>query len=280
MATTAVAQRSGDVSVGCACTGVTSSLRCGHSGAPLARRPTRTDDSHQDQGRETYPAPRRQEPPLPAVTTGTQYFTLDDERVPVTWLRPSGLVEPRGCQERVQRHTMEQFGELAPMVQIPDALVPEMVDKLEDVLEVVDLFVPVQEIEVPKISSLSCPRPRLVLPVPQSPEQLVEVPTVLTALFIREQIRAKRRVQGFPPSRVQQRRLLLWNAFLSRLWSRSLTFLLVVALGRVRPHLLVLQMRILLGFSQFSSWKKVRIAGQVVSPQLGEHVSPSTVSAH
>ena len=138
--------------------------------------------------RETYSAPRRQEPPLPAATTGTQYFTLDDERVPVTGLRPTSLVELRGPQERVQRHTMEQFGELAPMVQIPDALVPQTVDKLEDVLKIVDLFVPVQEVEVPKISSLYCPPPRRVLPEPQSAEQLAEVPTVLPPLRIAEQI--------------------------------------------------------------------------------------------
>ena len=48
--------------------------------------------------------------------------------------------------------------------------------------------------------------------------------------------------------RVQQRRLLLWNAFLSGLWSRSSTFLLLVlALGRGLPHLLVLQMKIFTG---------------------------------
>ena len=33
-------------------------------------------------------------------------------------------------------------------------------------------------------------------------------------------------------------------------------------------------------FSHFSPWKKVRSAGQVVSAQLGEHVSSSTLSAH
>ena len=42
--------------------------------------------------------------------------------------------------------------------------------------------------------------------------------------------------------------LLLLNAFLSGMWNKSLTFLLVVALVRFRPHLLVLQMRIFLGF--------------------------------
>ena len=61
----------------------------------------------------------------------------------------------------------------------------------------------------------------------------------------------------FSHNRVQQRRLLIWNAFLSGLWSRSLTFLLlVVALDRGLPHLLVLQMRILLCFSHFSPGQK------------------------
>ena len=102
---------------------------------------------------------------------------------------------------------MEQMTQFAPMVQILDAPVPQMVDKLEVVLKIVDLFVPVQEIEVPKISCLSCPPPRRVLPEPQSAKQLVEVPTVLSPLCIVEQIvgtpvplgRGKRRVQGFLP---------------------------------------------------------------------------------
>ena len=53
--------------------------------------------------------------------------------------------------------------------------------------------------------------------------------------------------------------------------SRSLTFLLVVALDRVRPHLLVLQMRIFLGgFRTFPHGKKVRSgrAGPAPARQL------------
>ena len=60
---------------------------------------------------------------------------------------------------------------------------------------------------MPKISSLSCPPPRCFLPEPQSAEQLVEVPTVLSPLRIAEQIvgipvprgRGEGRVQGFLP---------------------------------------------------------------------------------
>ena len=100
---------------------------------------------------------------------------------------------------------MDQFGELAPMVQILEAPVQQLVDKLEDVLKIVDLYVPVQEIEVPKISSISCPPPRRVLPVPQSAEQLVGVPTVLSPLRIAEQIvgipvpQGRGKVQGSLP---------------------------------------------------------------------------------
>ena len=61
---------------------------------------------------------------------------------------------------------------------------PQTVDKLEDVLKIVDLIVPAQEIEVPKISSLPRPPPRRVLPVPQTAEQLVEVPTELVYVLM------------------------------------------------------------------------------------------------
>ena len=71
---------------------------------------------------------------------------------------------------------MEQFGELVPMMQILDAPVPQLVDKLEDVLKIVDLPVPEQKIDVPKISSFSRPPLRRALPVPQLTEQLVDVP--------------------------------------------------------------------------------------------------------
>ena len=79
MATTAVAQRSGDVSDGCVWSWPqwSTTRTAPHGGQTTATR-TRAEE------RETYSAPRRQEPPLPAVTTGTQYFTLDDESVSVT----------------------------------------------------------------------------------------------------------------------------------------------------------------------------------------------------
>ena len=59
-------------------------------------------------------------PPQPVV------FSLYDEEP--GGRRPASLAEPPGPQERVPRHTMEQFGELAPMVQILDAPVPQLVE--------------------------------------------------------------------------------------------------------------------------------------------------------
>ena len=71
-------------------------------------------------------------------------------------VRPEALAEPRP-QERVQRHTMEQLADVAPMV--PSLAVPEsqMVDQLVAVLKPVDSSVPDQIIAVPKISLPSRP---------------------------------------------------------------------------------------------------------------------------
>ena len=70
-------------------------------------------------------------------------------------MRLGVLAEPRP-QERVLWYTVEHVVDLvrvAPMVQILDAPVPQMVDQLQDVMRFFDspLSVPEQVIEVPKI---------------------------------------------------------------------------------------------------------------------------------
>ena len=78
--------------------------------------------------RELHVAPRRKKPPPPGM-------------------RPASLAEPQGSQEQIQQHTVEQFVDLAPMVQtcscvplvqILDAPVPQLVEQLADVLVRVD----------------------------------------------------------------------------------------------------------------------------------------------
>ena len=101
--------------------------------------------------------------------------------------------------------------DVSPYVQILDAPVWQVEDHALEFFRRLDLPVAEQVIAVPKISCLPCPS-RSPFPEPQSAEQLVEVPTVLSptriALQIAEQIvdtpvprgRCERRVQGFLPS--------------------------------------------------------------------------------
>ena len=94
--------------------------------------------------------------------------------------RPGVLKEPEppNVVERVQRHILEQTVS-APGLQILDAPVPQTVDQLVTALSHVDSFVPEQVIEVPKFSLPPC-RPRTALREPQTAEQLVDVPTVVS----------------------------------------------------------------------------------------------------
>ena len=117
---------------------------------------------------------------------------------------------------------------------------------------------PEQVIEVPKIL-IDERQVRTPVREPQLAEQLVEVPTLISFSSLQriaEQdvaipfagVRGRLGVlQGFSPDRVQQRRSFLRNAFLSGLWSRSLTFLVevfkVFALCRVRQRHLLLSLQ-------------------------------------
>ena len=99
----------------------------------------------------------------PYQAAGAQYFAMDVDEVPAAGgSRPDRLAPVSGPQERVLRHTVEQAGDVVPGLLTLDAPVPQMADKME--------------IDVPRISSPSCPPPRRVLPVPQTAEQLVDVP--------------------------------------------------------------------------------------------------------
>ena len=98
-------------------------------------------------------------------------------------MRPGVLAEPRP-QERVQRHTVEHIVDFvccAPMVQILDALVPQTLEQLPDVLQFFGTLMTDSEqvIEVPKIFPEDVPL-RAVLRDPQLAEQLVEVPTIVS----------------------------------------------------------------------------------------------------
>ena len=92
--------------------------------------------------------------------------------------RPPSLVDVRP-QERVQQRTVEQIVDPVPLVPLLHDVVPPMVEQLVDILAPVDFRVAEQVIEVPKIV---CPprAARTVLRAPQTAEQLVEVPTIIS----------------------------------------------------------------------------------------------------
>ena len=128
-----------------------------------------------------------------------------DEFTAYVAMRPLPLVEVQPSV-RAQRHIVEDLGELAPLVQILDLPVPQTVDSVTDILQLLDRPLAEQVITVPTVSCASCPS-RSRVPVPQSADQLVEVPTVLSptriALQIAEQIVAtpvpRSRVHGSLP---------------------------------------------------------------------------------
>ena len=93
---------------------------------------------------------------------------------------PPCLGELRVPRDQDQLRTMEQIAAYAPVVQILDIPVPQMVVQLADAMRFFDtlLLVPEQDIEVPKILLGDVPM-RTVLRDTKLAEQLVEVPTTV-----------------------------------------------------------------------------------------------------
>ena len=84
-----------------------------------------------------------------------------------------------------QRHAVDQIVDAVSGPPTLDVPVPQLVNQLLSFLTALDSFVPEQVIEVLKISTP--PRcPRTVLSVPQTAEQLMEVPTIISFSSLRE----------------------------------------------------------------------------------------------
>ena len=77
-----------------------------------------------------YTAEFRTHPPPQAA--GTVYFSLDDEDVPAAGSRPDRLSAVSGPQARVQRRTVQQIVDFAPLPTLDDPA-PQMVVQLPDV---------------------------------------------------------------------------------------------------------------------------------------------------
>ena len=112
------------------------------------------------------------EHPTPQAA-GTEYFSLDVEDVPAGVSRPDRLAG-------VRRHTVEHLVDLVTTVNL-DALVPQMVEQLPDIMHFFDTLSPDPEqvIEVPKILPEDVSL-RTAVRQPQLVVQLVEVLTIVS----------------------------------------------------------------------------------------------------
>ena len=240
---------------------------------------------------------------------GARYFAMDageDVGEAPAAGRPAPLLEVLP-QERVQQRTAEQIVDPVPVVPLLHVFVPQMVEQLVDILAPLDFRVAEQVIEVPKIV---CPPALLAQFSVRRRRQTSwwkcrRLPPILrycSGLWSRTlPFQFLLVVEGetqifkvFSEDRVQQRCFRLWNAFLSRLWSRPLTFLLLVevlqifAQDRVHPQLRTLQ---LLGLTLRMSWfngffrtfspeEKSANVTRHLGARVPRHVSSSTSSAY
>ena len=211
---------------------------------------------------------------------GTQHFTLDDDDsvLELGGSRPDRIATLSGPQERVLRRTVEQIVDAVPLVPLLDDPVPQTVKQQVDVLRFFNTLCPVSE-QVDILCDVSvathswwnswwkCRRP---YPTLRYFSGLWSSTSTFQFLLVEGETLV---FKVLSQNRVQPFRFLLQNAFLSGLWSRSLTFLLPVeaftifAQDRVHPQLRTLQ---LLGcalrmshfkgfFALFRRKKKVRL---------------------
>ena len=126
-----------------------------------------------------------QRTPLPRAASTVHFSLFDDGDVLAA--RPTPLVEVRPQQE-VLRHTVECFADVVPMVQILDVLVPQLGEQVVEVLLKIDApLLPEQVIDVPKISQDLAPlRLGDCLRQPQTVEQLMEVPTIVSYSLLQQ----------------------------------------------------------------------------------------------
>ena len=106
-------------------------------------------------------------------------------------------------RRRALRRTVDQIVDAVPGFEALDVPVPQMVDQPLVLLAAFDVLVPEQVIEVPKMSTPTC-CPRTVLSVPQTAEQLVEAPNVVSLIDVTrhplEQTVGGGRIGGLPGS--------------------------------------------------------------------------------
>ena len=238
-------------------------------------------------GPVTYDAPRSQR--TANSREDSVYFDLFDEDT--EGARPDRLAGVRP-QERDQRHTVEQIVDIVLFAPSLDVPVPQMDNQLVEVCRQLDVRIPEQVIEVPKISPTPRPpRRRRVRFAEQLAEQLVEVPTIISYSSLQRTV--EQNVNIPVPGREGQHVGL--QGFLPRQRSTALHASQERSSERIVEQ--IVDSRVLGGVSSASSSGSREHAGEGVfrtfprvkkSPKLGSHSgsellpesSPSTLSAH
>ena len=128
-------------------------------------------------GREQNYTAETRDPPLPSPSSSASSRKSPAE---CGQGRSRTLRRTRG----VLKHVVEHRIEACPFVQILDAPVPQGGNQLVEAFRHLDLHIPEQVIEVPKIFSSRRRCRRRWVPVVQTAEQLVEVPEFVSFAFI------------------------------------------------------------------------------------------------
>ena len=120
----------------------------------------------------------------PPRAASTMYCRMDDDGdVLAAWPTPPAEVRPL---PGVQRHTAAHIEDIVPCVQILDVPVPQLEDRVVDLLREIDAPALVEQvIAVPKISLDRVPQ-RSVCRRSRRAEQLVEVPTIVSYFSLQQ----------------------------------------------------------------------------------------------
>ena len=150
--------------------------KASHHTAPRGQRTARAGEW----GREMSCTATIRDSPTPQP----ELFSLHEEEPGGS--RPDRMLTLSRPQKRVLRRTVQQIVDTVPSLPTLDDPVQQMENRLVEMCRKLDILILEQAIEVPKISSsshLSCRR--RVLRLPQTAEQLMEVPTIVSVSSLR-----------------------------------------------------------------------------------------------
>ena len=185
-----------------------------------APRGQRTASARKEEREVHYTAAFRMTVPPPEP----ELFDLFEEPGGV---RPNLLLEPQGPQLGVQRHTPLHIVDILPYVQILDVPVPQLGNQVVEFMQTLDT----EPLPLPPSRLSKCPSSLITVfhsvlryVVHRRQNSWWKCRRSLTFRLLIVVVVVREVFKVYAQNRVQQHRFLLQNAFLSGLWSRTLTF--------------------------------------------------------